>query len=317
MKGYYLGIDTSCYTTSCALVNEEGKLLQEERKLLEVKLGGRGLAQSNMVFQHTRALPILLEKLALEGELLGVGISAFPRREENSYMPAFLVGKGMGESLAHFQKVPCFSFAHQENHILAALREAGEEIPREPFFALHVSGGTTELVYAKAHDHIGLESNIIGATRDLHGGQFVDRVGVALGLSFPAGPALEKLAHHASEVNALPLSVKEGQISFSGPASEALRRIEKQSVTPEEIAKATFMAIGKGLTKMIDYHLLHYPIKRIIAVGGVMANSYLRADLEKLSDKRKVKLQFASPKYSSDNATGVAYGAYLMHKQGK
>ena len=82
---YYLGIDTSCYTTSCAIVDEEGRLVQEVRKLLEVPQGKRGLQQSQMVFQHTRALGELIQSLHLDQPISAIGVSGFPRREEDSY----------------------------------------------------------------------------------------------------------------------------------------------------------------------------------------------------------------------------------------
>lgn len=144
----YLGFDTSCYTTSCALVNEKGELIGQARKLLEVKAGARGLQQSQMVFQHTRALPELIKQLPSGVQLAGIGVSAFPRREKDSYMPAFLVGRGMAHSLGHLDNIPVYEFSHQENHILAALRVL-QYIPQEPFYALHVSGGTTELLYCE------------------------------------------------------------------------------------------------------------------------------------------------------------------------
>ena len=81
---YYLGIDTSCYTTSCAIVDEHGQLIKESRKLLEVPQGKRGLQQSQMVFQHTRALSSLIETLPLDEPIAGIGVSGFPRREEDS-----------------------------------------------------------------------------------------------------------------------------------------------------------------------------------------------------------------------------------------
>lgn len=308
---YFLGIDTSCYTTSCAVVNAEGKLVKSARKLLEVPAGSRGVAQSNMVFQHTRALPSLVASLPLTEPLAAVGVSAFPRREEGSYMPAFLVGKGAAENIAHFTKVPVFNFSHQENHVLAALCESGEAIPEEDFFALHVSGGTTELLHCQPNSSYSFTSKIIGHSLDLHAGQFVDRVGVALGLSFPAGPALENLAKDTVEYRALPFSVKGGMVSYSGPGSEALRRIEKQQERPESLALSVFNCLSRSLTAMIQYHLKEHKVKKLIAVGGVMSNLFLRSALENLSKENDISLLLASPTYSSDNATGVAYGAYL------
>lgn len=320
MARYYLGIDTSCYTTSCAIVDEEGQILGEARKLLEVPQGQRGLQQSNMVFQHTRALPTLIEKLP-QLPLAAIGVSAFPRREEGSYMPAFLVSRGHGHSLAHLMGIPLYEFSHQENHILAALRSQGKML-KDPFLSLHLSGGTTELIYCQPQEGGMMETHLLGGTMDLHGGQFVDRVGVALGIHFPTGAELDHYSQVGTDYEPLPGSVKEGRISFGGPCSEALRRIEKMQIThlsTEELdvyrgqmGRAVFHAMANSLEKMIAYHYKHYSVSHLIAVGGVMSNAFIRQRLESFGRRQGLSVLFAQPQYSVDNATGVAYGASLM-----
>ncbi|ETJ15691.1 MAG: hypothetical protein Q620_VSAC00966G0001, partial [Veillonella sp. DORA_A_3_16_22] len=105
-------------------------------------------------------MPKLISELP-QLPISGIGVSGFPRREENSYMPAFMVGLGYGQSLSHMMNVPLHVFAHQENHILAALREL-KTIPKDPFLALHLSGGTTELVYCHYKGEGIFESPIAG-----------------------------------------------------------------------------------------------------------------------------------------------------------
>ena len=268
MKRYYLGIDTSCYTTSCAIIDSDFHIVGEARKLLEVKPGERGLQQSNMVFQHTKALPKLMLELP-QVPISGIGVSGFPRREENSYMPAFMVGLGQGETLSHILNVPLHIFAHQENHILAALRDL-ERIPTEPFLALHLSGGTTELVYCHYQGEGIFESHIIGGSKDLQGGQYVDRIGVAMGLPFPAGKYLESLALQTTEYEPLPSSMKAGWISFAGPCSAAMRRINEtmSDLDKSNLARAVFTSMGNALEKMITYHIKEKPVHTLIAVGG-------------------------------------------------
>ena len=275
MKRYYLGIDTSCYTTSCAIIDSDFQIVGEARKILEVKQGERGLQQSNMVFQHTKALPKLISELP-QLPISGIGVSGFPRREENSYMPAFMVGLGYGQSLSHMMNVPLQVFAHQENHILAALREL-KTIPKDPFLALHLSGGTTELVYCHYKGDGIFESHIIGGSKDLQGGQYVDRIGVAMDLPFPAGKHLEALALQTTEYEPLPSSIKEGWISFAGPCSAAMRRISDSmnDIEKSNLSRAVFTSIGNALEKMITYHLKNKPVRTLIAVGGVMSNSIM------------------------------------------
>ena len=317
MKRYYLGIDTSCYTTSCAIIDSDFHIVGEARKLLEVKLGERGLQQSNMVFQHTKALPKLMLELP-QVPISGIGVSGFPRREENSYMPAFMVGLGQGETLSHILNVPLHIFAHQENHILAALRDL-EHIPTEPFLALHLSGGTTELVYCHHQGEGIFESHIIGGSKDLQGGQYVDRIGVAMGLPFPAGKHLESLALQTTEYEPLPSSMKDGWISFAGPCSAAMRRINKtmSDLDKSNLARAVFTSMGNALEKMITYHIQEKPVFTLIAVGGVMSNSLLRKRMETYCKRNRMTLHVAQPQYSVDNATGNAFGAaYLQESRG-
>ena len=317
MKRYYLGIDTSCYTTSCAIIDSDFHIVGEARKLLEVKLGERGLQQSNMVFQHTKALPKLMLELP-QVPISGIGVSGFPRREENSYMPAFMVGLGQGETLSHILNVPLHIFAHQENHILAALRDL-EHIPTEPFLALHLSGGTTELVYCHYQGEGIFESHIIGGSKDLQGGQYVDRIGVAMGLPFPAGKHLESLALQTTEYEPLPSSMKAGWISFAGPCSAAMRRINKtmSDLDKSNLARAVFTSMGNALEKMITYHIKEKPVHTLIAVGGVMSNSLLRKRMETFCKRNHMTLHVAQPQYSVDNATGNAFGAaYLQESRG-
>ena len=317
MKRYYLGIDTSCYTTSCAIIDSDFHIIGEARKLLEVKLGERGLQQSNMVFQHTKALPKLMLELP-QVPISGIGVSGFPRREENSYMPAFMVGLGQGETLSHILNVPLHIFAHQENHILAALRDL-KHIPTEPFLALHLSGGTTELVYCHYQGEGIFESHIIGGSKDLQGGQYVDRIGVAMGLPFPAGKHLESLALQTTEYEPLPSSMKDGWISFAGPCSAAMRRINKtmSDLDKSNLARAVFTSMGNALEKMITYHIKEKPVHTLIAVGGVMSNSLLRKRIKTYCKRNHMTLHVAQPQYSVDNATGNAFGAaYLQESRG-
>ena len=317
MKRYYLGIDTSCYTTSCVIIDSDFHIVGEARKLLEVKLGERGLQQSNMVFQHTKVLPKLMLELP-QVPISGIGVSGFPRREENSYMPAFMVGLGQGETLSHILNVPLYIFAHQENHILAALRDL-EHIPTEPFLALHLSGGTTELVYCHYQGEGIFESHIIGGSKDLQGGQYVDRIGVAMGLPFPAGKHLESLALQTTEYEPLPSSMKDGWISFAGPCSAAMRRINKtmSDLDKSNLARAVFTSMGNALEKMITYHIKEKPVHTLIAVGGVMSNSLLRKRMETFCKRNHMTLHVAQPQYSVDNATGNAFGAaYLQESRG-
>ena len=168
-----LGFDTSCYTTSAAAVDEHGTVVAAERMLLPVREGQRGLRQSEAVFAHVRQMPQVMEALSrrLAGvQVVAVCASARPRDGEDSYMPVFTVGLGHASVLASTLGVPLYETSHQQGHIAAGL--IGNAAPKGPFVALHLSGGTTELLDCREG-----RLELLGGSEDLHAGQLVDRVG--------------------------------------------------------------------------------------------------------------------------------------------
>lgn len=331
----YLGIDTSCYTTSCAIIAEDGRLLAEARKILEVKSGRCGLQQSEMVFQHTRNLPNLLEQTlkslkqekclpcstcsCLEGcegidgcgadscqvnyELAGIGVSGFPRRLENSYMPAFLVGLGTARSVAAAMELPLTVISHQENHVEAGIWSAnGPNV--EKFLALHASGGTTDLLLVE-HKQGKYIIEQIGGSIDLHAGQFVDRIGVALGLQFPTGPALEKLAAGAQSYEELPISTRGLEVSFSGPETAA-QKLLKAGADGAKVALGVEYCLAETFARLFRKAADKYRIKDVLLVGGVGCNSYIRQHLEMRLAQKGIRLWIPEGRFSCDNASGCA-----------
>jgi N6-L-threonylcarbamoyladenine synthase len=311
-----LGIDTSNYTTSLCVIDGAGNIVNEQRKLLEVDAGERGLQQSAAVFQHVRNLPALLETIGSLQEIKGISVSTRPRPEEASYMPVFLVGEGMGRSLAASLSLPLFRTSHQEGHIAAGEGTAGY-VPEENFLAVHVSGGTTDLLWVKRRT-AGYQIRQMGSSKDLHAGQFVDRVGVALGLPFPAGAHLEQLARTGKESDwsiRLPSPVNGYNWSFSGPETAALGLIQT-GASPAGVARAVESAIAKGLEKVLRKAIAESGLKSVLIVGGVAANLYIR---DRLKDRLQhpavgARLYFADPRYSTDNAFGVARIGLLSQK---
>jgi N6-L-threonylcarbamoyladenine synthase len=312
----FLGIDTSCYTTSLAVVDGEGNLLFEARRLLVTPKGGRGLAQNEAVFQHINNLPELFTQIfsmMAADQLKGIAASVRPRPVEGSYMPVFRVARSYGKSLSAILGVPFFGTSHQEGHLSAGLWSA--QGPKEnEFLAVHLSGGTTELLRVTSVSGSGVFGiDLLGGTTDLHAGQFVDRVGVALGLAFPAGPQLEQLAGeeqsgdpHSNSVS-IPSSVKGYEVSFSGPETHALRLIEKN--TPKYlVARAVENCIAASLEKVIRKAVTDTVINEVLVVGGVSANKFIREKLSARLHQKSVgaRLYFASPGLSSDNAVGTA-----------
>ena len=302
--GRCLGIDTSCYTTSVACA--EGKsIVFEERTMLSVPFGERGLRQSDGVFQHVKQLSPLIERLfaAVDPRSVeAIAVSASPTAQQDSYMPVFLVGLRQAEALAEALRVPLFRVNHQSGHIRAALYGNEELLEHERFFAVHISGGTTDVLLVKPHKDAPYEITRVGTSTDLHAGQFVDRVGVALGLSFPAGRRLEELALQAEERNVkLASAVKGTDCSFSGAESAAQRLMND---TPKaEIAYGVYDCLARTLSKMFTAAQAQHGEQPFLVCGGVASSALLRTLLRQ---RFAGTLYFGEPALSADNAAGVA-----------
>lgn len=305
---YYLGIDTSNYTTSVAVVDKSGKLVYENRRLLVVPQGEHGLRQSEALFQHVKAFPQLYQVPAdIAVNLTGVGVSARPRDVEGSYMPVFLAGQGFAQTIAQTLGIPLLECSHQHNHLAAGFWSAGWWPQDERVLGVHLSGGTSEVLELTWSDDPNV--TLIGETRDLNAGQFIDRVGVALGLSFPAGPHLEELAKGATGQVRLASPVEGMNMSFSGPLSAALRLVG--DVEASELARGVEDCIAKAVEKVLirakeDGH------RQVLLVGGVMCNSRIRQRLIQRLEHKAVamKLHFATPQASRDSAIGCAVLAW-------
>lgn len=307
-----LGIDTSCYTTSVAIVG--GKEVVDRRLLLEVPLGKRGLRQAEAVFQHVKNLPVLLEEILPCQGITGVAVTSQPRSVSESYLPVFKTGEAMARGLALAWDVPCYLTSHQAGHIWAGLFGSGSYW-EGTFLALHISGGTTEIGTVDLNRTVGGDAGameLLGGSLDLHAGQLIDRIGVKLGLSFPAGPEVEKLAQDGRRQGippfALPVSVNGLHLNLSGPETAAIRGIEA-GAEPASVAQGVEICIAQSLTALALNAARITGLARLLIVGGVACNQYIRQHLENNLGKTGITTVFTTPELSRDNAVGVAaYG---------
>ena len=314
MSALYLGVDTSNYTTSVSCVSNEG-IVFERRTMLSVPLGDRGLRQSDAVFQHVRNLPPLISAMLAEinrAQVRAVAVSAKPTSAEKSYMPVFLAGKLAATSIASSLGVPLYETTHQAGHVRAALLGQEARFSVSPFLAMHLSGGTTDLLLV--HQEAGIIGAIerIGGCDDLHAGQFVDRVGVRLGLSFPSGVALEALARVATDrtIN-LPASVKALNCSFSGQESQCQRLIES-GAAKESVAFAVYDCMARTFGKLLTNAFAETGCKTALLSGGVSGSLLLR---ELLQQRLRSELFYAGSGLSSDNAVGTALLAMELNQR--
>lgn len=316
MSQIVIGLDTSCYTTSVAAVTVEGQVLASCRKLLPVKEGERGLRQSEAVFIHVRQLPERLEELAAytQGhEIVAVCASRQPRDEEESYMPVFQVGDAQARGLAAMLGVPCFASTHQRGHVAAAMVDSG--VAEGDLMAVHLSGGTTELLSLRGDD-----LTLLGGTLDLHAGQFVDRVGVALGLPFPAGPHLEKLAVAGRSEAKLPANMADQDLHchFSGAETQVQRWIKQDDMPREDIAREVYDLLARTVSRMILAGSRDTGIRQVLIAGGVASSQLFRQLVtERIHKKDKgFRVCFGRPEYSGDNAVGAALIGAKKYREG-
>lgn len=314
-RKYFLGIDTSNYTTSVAVTDESAKVIANIQQVLPVKHGERGLRQSEALFHHVQNLPSLIEQVSnivpdFSRNLSAIAVTTRPRPLADSYMPVFLGGLSIAKSIAAIKELDLYLLSHQENHLWAGIANA-KGPSSSKFLAVHLSGGTSEILDVRLTKDYRFKIDILGGTTDLHAGQFIDRVGVAMGLNFPAGPELEQLALASTEKLTIPSYHKAGKISYAGPESAALRMLGADHLH-SDIAKAVLLNVGRSTVKLIKWAVEETKTTEVLLVGGVIANSLIK-DL--LREKfPKLKLYFAEPSYSRDNAVGAAIYCGLSHQ---
>lgn len=304
-----LGIDTSNYTTSVCLYDSVKDEIYQKKLLLPVKEGEKGLRQSDAVFHHTARLHPLMKELFDEhgGMIDAIGVSEKPRDAEGSYMPCFLVGVNTANCIASATDKPVYGFSHQAGHIAAALYSCNRmHLINEKFIAFHVSGGTSEMLLVSPDKDRVFNVEIIGETLDLNCGQAVDRAGVMMGIPFPCGKELEKLALASTEKYNPKVCVKDGNCSLSGLENQC-KKMLGSGETKENIARYCIDFVSKTVEKMTEYAIENYGNLPIIYAGGVMSNTIIK---EKIMSRFK-NTSFAHPDFSCDNAAGIAYLASL------
>jgi Metal-dependent proteases with possible chaperone activity len=307
---YYLGIDTSNYTTSVAVCNANNIVVENIRIPLKVKDGERGLRQSDAVFAHVVNLPIAFEMLK-KYEITAVGYSAYPRDVDGSYMPCFLAGECTARSIAALNDVPVYKFSHQAGHIASAVYSSGadeEALYSNGFIAFHVSGGTTEVLLMKSDRSI----TKTGGTLDLNAGQAIDRVGVKLGMKFPCGMELEREALKCNERIKVNVNVNGLNCNISGLENKADELI-KNGKDMTYIALYTLEFIKTTLDKITENALEQYGGLPLLYAGGVMSNSIIKKYFTE-----KYNAYFAEPSFSADNAAGISIlcrGMYINESE--
>ncbi len=308
----FLGIDTSNYTTSLSVYNDETNEVFQAKKLLPVKEGSLGLRQSDAVFHHTVQLPQMFDKLyeMRSFSLSAVGVSVSPRDEQGSYMPCFLAGVSAAKAVAKTNGIPLECFSHQAGHIAAALYSSDSiDLIEREFIAFHLSGGTTEALLVKPDKEKIFNIECVAKSLDLKAGQAVDRVGVMLGLKFPCGKELDVLACKSDKTYKIKPTMKNADCCLSGVENKCKKMIDAGE-KKEDIAKYCITYIERAVEEMTKYLLEDYGDLPLVYAGGVMSNSIISRDFTE-----KFSARFAFPEFSSDNAAGIAILTSIKEKR--
>lgn len=301
MSDLFLGIDTSNYRTSAALVDENGEILFNHRELLEVPMGERGLRQSTAFFNHVKRLPeIISNVMEYRDSIKAVAVSERPRPREGSYMPCFTAGYACASEVSSSLGVPLIITSHQEGHI-EAVRYYSELKDEDDVIFFHFSGGTTEAVF---------RNEIVGGTLDIALGQVLDRVGVKLGLPFPSGDVMDGIALNegGSSSYLKPIKVKDGYMNLSGIETQAIRKAEEliaEEQSADILIKELFDKLGRAILDMTLQLNCKYGNLPVIFAGGVSSSKYIRNYLKNTLPEN-IKYVFGAPELSGDNAVGIA-----------
>lgn len=317
MNKAVFAVDTSNYTTSAALFY--GGEVIHARRILPVAAGSRGLRQNDAVFLHNRQLPEVIEELFDAAgisfcDIAAIGCSDRPRDAEDSYMPCFTAGTGFCRGVARMGGLPLRLFSHQAGHIAAGLWSAGRlDWLCGRFLTLHISGGTLEAVVVEPEREKLFATAPVGGTLDISAGQVIDRVGVMLGLGFPCGAELERLAL-ASEMRYTPKVSRKGSgLNLSGVENICAEMYNK-NCPKADIARFCFDYLGRAISGLLtEIYALHGRMNTLIC-GGVAANSIIRqAVCETVCGDggAEAGVCFSLPEYSTDNAAGTAVLAAL------
>lgn len=307
-----VSFDTSNYKTSVAIVDRQGVIKKDLRQILRVEKGEKGLRQSDAVFQHMGNLPGMIREVFKEidgGEIAAFVSSDKPRQIKDSYMPCFLAGEAFGSALASGLGVPFFTFSHQEGH-LAAIKETGalKDAPR--YLAMHLSGGTTEIL------KVGQCIEIIGGSKDISFGQFLDRAGVLLGIDFPCGEAMDRIALKADKATHYlkPISRDGSTINLSGIDTQAKRLIESQKQAQgfsEEFyagfIREMFDRIAQCIIDLIRFTTEREGLQSILLAGGVSSSEYISSKIREGFSGEGTFVEFGRRDLASDNAVGLGF----------
>lgn len=319
-----LGIETSCDETGVAIFDEEkGLIANQLYSQIEMHADYGGVVPELASRDHIRKTLPLIDAALKEASLTAKDIDGIAYTAGPGLVGALLVGATIARSLAYAWQVPALGVHHMEGHLLAPMLE--DNPPPFPFVALLISGGHTQLVKV---DGVG-QYELLGESIDDAAGEAFDKTGKLLGLDYPAGVAVSKLAEQGTPNRFIfprPMTDRPGlDFSFSGLKTFAANTINANlnaegkldEQTRCDIAHAFQQAVVDTIIIKCKRALQQTGYKRLVMAGGVSANKQLRADLAEMMKNLKGEVFYPRPQFCTDNGAMIAYTGFLRLKHGE
>lgn len=319
-KKIILAIESSCDETAAAVVVDGREVLSNViASQIDTHKKFGGVVPEVASRMHIEVVDSVVKAALEEAKVSLVDIDAIGVTYGPGLVGALLVGLQYAKGLSLGSKKPLIGVNHIQGHISANFIEHKDLKP--PFVSLVVSGGHTFIVYVKGYR----DFEVIGETRDDAAGEAYDKVARALGLGYPGGPKIDKLAKEGNE-NAMEFPRAKFQddtldFSFSGVKSAVLNYLNKAKMNGLEVNKADIAAsFQKAIIDVLKTNLFltceRRGIKKIAVAGGVASNSCLRETLQKEGAKRGIEILFPSPILCTDNAAMIGSAAYFNYQEG-
>ncbi|TXC81922.1 tRNA (adenosine(37)-N6)-threonylcarbamoyltransferase complex transferase subunit TsaD [Metabacillus litoralis] len=316
---YVLGIETSCDETAAAII-KNGREIVANVVASQIESHKRfgGVVPEIASRHHVEQLTIVFEEAMQNAELKFEDLSAIAVTEGPGLVGALLTGVNAAKALAFAHNIPLVGVHHIAGHIYANRLIKELEFP---LLALVVSGGHTELVYMKEHGSF----EVIGETLDDAAGEAYDKVARTLGLPYPGGPHIDRLAHEGNPSIDLPRAwLGEGSFdfSFSGLKSAVINTLHnaKQKdieLDPKDVAASFQASVIDVLVTKTGYAVDKYKVKQLLVAGGVAANKGLRAALEKeFATREGLELIIPPLSLCTDNAAMIAAAGSVLYDKG-
>lgn len=315
---YILGIESSCDETSASIVkNGTEEIATVISSQIDIHKDFGGVVPEIASRHHVKNITIVLEECLEKANMSIDEVDAIAITYGPGLIGSLLIGLEAAKTLAFVYNKPLIPVHHIAGHIYA--NSLVKEL-KFPLLAVVVSGGHTELIEMKDH----YQFNKLGGTLDDAIGECYDKVARVMGLEYPGGPKLDKLAIEGKVTYKLPVPLKDDSynFSFSGLKSAVINLAHNEeqrgnSLRREDLAASFQKVAVESITNKVRKAINDKGIKNVIIAGGVAANKILRAAMQELTDELNVELSIPPMKYCTDNATMIASAGYYAYKEGR